>query len=105
MIIGRKRNRVTIQQQRVTYNAYNEPIITYEDVATVWAEIKPLAGREFWAAQQVNAEVTGEIRIRYRSGITPTMIVKFGSRVFEILSLYDSYERRQELVLRVKEVL
>lgn len=105
MIIGRKRHRVTIRKQKITYNAYNEPIITYEDLATVWAEIKPLAGREFWAAQQINAEMTGEIRIRYRSDIKPTMIVKLGSRTFEILSIYDSMEKRQETIMRVKEVL
>lgn len=105
MQIGRKRHRVKIKKQKITNNAYNEPVVTYEDQATVWAEIKPLAGREFWAAQQVNSEMTGEIRIRYRSDIKPTMIVELGTRTFEILSIYDSMEKRQETILRVKEVL
>ena len=96
---------MTIQKQSVTYNTYNEPLITFVDEVDMWAEIKPLAGREYWAAKQINSEVTGEIRIRHRVGIEPKMRVKYGTRIFEILSLYDSMEQKKELVLLVKEGL
>ncbi|TGE33172.1 phage head closure protein [Desulfosporosinus sp. Sb-LF] len=33
----------------------------------IWASIEPLSGREYYAAQQVNAEITHRIKIRYRA--------------------------------------
>lgn len=50
-----------------------EVIVGYESLATIWGQIRPLTGREFFAAQQIQADVTTEIRIRYRTGIDSTI--------------------------------
>jgi SPP1 family predicted phage head-tail adaptor len=75
------------------------------EFATAWASIEPLNGREFFAAQQVNAEVTARIRLRYLPGVTRQMQVKFGSRTFAIESVINVEERNRELQLMVKEVV
>jgi len=100
---GELRHRVTIQQKSVTRNTFGEEIVTWQDVATVWAAIEPLRGREFFESQQVNAEVTTRIRIRYRPGITPTMRVVYGSRIFDIQAVINVEERNRELHLMCRE--
>ena len=103
MRAGELRHRVTIQQKSVTRNTFGEEVVTWQDVATVWAAIEPLRGREFFESQQVNAEVTTRIRIRYRPGITPTMRVVFGNRVFDIQAVINVDERNRELHLMCRE--
>ena len=103
MRAGTLRHKVVIQKNTPTRDSYGAEVEAWADYATVWASIEPARGREFWESQQVNAEVTGKIRIRYLEGITPKMRVKHGSRIFEIISVINPEERNRELQLMVKE--
>jgi SPP1 family predicted phage head-tail adaptor len=53
---------------------------------SAWGSVEPLSGREFWAAAQVQADVTHKITIRYRTGValTADMRIKLGTRVFHL---------------------
>lgn len=53
------------------------PVTTFTDWIEVWAAVEPLVGREFIAAQSVNADVNVRIRIRRRAGIDSTMRVRW----------------------------
>lgn len=78
---------------------------SWSDLATVYAGINPLRGREFIAAQQINSEVTGSIKIRYRADLALTSKdrAKYGTRVYDILAVVDTNEEHSELLLYVKE--
>lgn len=103
---GILRHRITIQEERDGgKNRFNEQIKTWEDIATVWASIEPISGREYWAGQQVQSEITHRIRIRYRPGIKPAMRVLYQNRLFEIESVIDYQERHEFLQLMCKEVV
>ena len=104
MRIGKLRHRVTIQRPADELDPLGAPV-GWIDVATVWASIEPLRGREFWAAQQVNAEQTVKVGIRYRPGVTSAMRVLHGSRIFELVAPpIDPENRHRELVLHCREV-
>ncbi|MGB9780623.1 phage head closure protein [Caldanaerobacter sp.] len=105
MNIGELRHRITIQQPVESSNTFGEVEKTWQDVATVWASIEPLRGREYFNSQQINAEVTTQIRIRYRPGIKPKMRVVYGERIFDIQSVIDVEERHKEIHLMCKEVV
>ncbi len=105
MRAGDLRHKVTIQQKTTTKDTEGIPSETWPDFATVWAAIEPLQGREFFSAQAVNAQVTTRIRIRYRAGITPTMRVSYGTRIFDIQVVIDVEERHRELQLMCQEVI
>lgn len=65
------RHRVILQAPAETQNQQTGDMeITWNDVATVWAAIEPLSGREFIAAQAENNEVSARITIRYRPDVT-----------------------------------
>lgn len=76
---------------------------TEADVATVWARIRPLKGRELEAARSRNSEVDVEIQIRYRPGVTTAMRAYYGSRRYDIKAVTDPAERHEELLLDCKE--
>ncbi|MEK8132913.1 phage head closure protein [Paenibacillus filicis] len=80
-----------------------QPLDDPVEVCTVWGGIEPLRGREFFSAQQVNAEVTTRIRLRYRDGIDRTMLVRFKGVVFEILYVINPNYENKELQLMCKE--
>ena len=76
---------------------------TWSTYATVQASIEPISGREYFAAQSTQADVTHRIRIRYFSGIVPKMRVSYNSRIFDILSVINVGERNRELQLMCRE--
>ena len=103
MNAGRMRHRVTIQQQvrsATDYGGYEE---SWVDVATVWARIEPLMGRERWHGDQIESDLTHRVTIRYRSDVTPQMRVLYGSRVLKIISVINSGERDETLILLCTE--
>lgn len=97
----RLRHRVDIQSVTIAND-----VETWANFATaIPAAIEPLRGREYWEAQKVNAEASVKITIRYRSGILPTMRVKWGTRIFNLISPpINTGERNRELVLMCEEV-
>lgn len=105
MRAGQLRDRVTLQEVTETRDSFGAVVEAWSDVATVWAEVADLSGREYFDAQQTNAELKTRIRIRYRSGVVPKMRAVFGSRVFDIESVIDPDSRRRELHLMCKEVV
>ena len=70
---GRHDRRLTIQQRAETKSGTGEVTWTWTDVQTVWCSIEPLRGREFFAAEQLQSNVEGRIRMRYQPGITSKM--------------------------------
>jgi len=103
--IGELRNRITLQEYTISKDSFGAETETWSDVAQVWASIEPLSGREYFAAQQINAQISTKVTIRYRAGIKPTMRVLFGNRVYGILSVINTGEKNRELILMCKEVL
>ena len=104
MRAGDLRRRVTIQQKSVTRDTYGAEVISWTDVATVWASVEDLSGRELYDAERITTEVTTRIRIRYRAGITTDMRAVYGARVFNIRAVLDTEGRKRELQLLVAEV-
>lgn len=103
MRAGQLRYLVTIQQNVATTTARGDRESGWQDFAEVWGDIRPLRGREYYAAQQVNAELTAEIEIRYRSDITSKMRVVYNSRVFDIIGPPVGDERKDSLILHCAE--
>jgi SPP1 family predicted phage head-tail adaptor len=102
---GQLRHRVTIQEPDPTQDEYGEAVPTWSDMATVWAAVEPLQGREFLEAQRVGAEVTTRIRIRYRDGIVAEMRVSWGDHTYDIEAVIHVEERQREIHLMCREVV
>jgi SPP1 family predicted phage head-tail adaptor len=103
MKIGKLRHRITIEQVTETQDTDGSVVETWAVFATIQASIEPISGREYFAAQSTQADVTHRIRLRYLSGVTPKMRVNYSSRIFDILSVINVNERNRELQLMCRE--
>ena len=105
MRAGDLRHKIIIQQVTETKDAYGAVAETWTTFVNAWASIEPLRGQEFFAARQVNADVTHRVRTRYRAGVTPKMRIAFGDRVLEIEVVLNLGERNRELELLCSETV
>ena len=71
--------------------------------ATVHANVLPLKGREFFNAQQINAETTTKFVIRYLAGITEKMRISYDSKVYNIQGIVNVGERDRMIELMCGE--
>jgi len=102
---GQLRHRISIQTNTPTTNDFNEEVEGWSTDATTWASIEPMSGKELVNAQQVVANITHKIIIRFRSGIAPQQRILFGSRIFNIESVINPEERNRELQLLCTEAV
>lgn len=70
-----------------------------------WCSIDPLTGRELLAAQQEKSEISHEVEMRFRPGITAAMRIVFKNRIFDIHAVTNPRERNERLKLLCGEGL
>ena len=106
MQAGQLRHRIDIQvalNSRDSYGASTQEWVTF--LSGIRASVEPLSGKEFFAAQKVDTEITHSIKIRYRTGIKPSMRVKYGARYFDIKSVINIKEECKDMHLMCVEVI
>lgn len=84
MRAGHMRERVTLLSKSVTRDVIGGEVITWVEEASVWADVEQLTGREYFSAQQVEAQAEIRFRIRYRTDITSAWRVEWREEQYEI---------------------
>ena len=105
---GELRHKIIFQKLNTdgdNQNGYGEPIEIWDDILITRAGIYPLSGKEFYSAETVNSEVTHKVNIRYAKGLSPDMRIKFGDRLFFIISIINFQEKNVELQILCKELI
>jgi SPP1 family predicted phage head-tail adaptor len=105
MDAGKLDKQITIQVRTLDQDASGQQTETWSTFATVYANIKPLIGRDYLAAKQLTDEISHDVTIRYRRGIKPKMRIFYLGRYMEIISIIDAEERREWLYLKCKELI
>lgn len=105
---GQLKHRVRIQQPTVTKDALGAPTQAWTDLATVWADIQPLSGREARIADRIAAEVSHQITVRYRPELddpkaVAQLRVLYRSRVFAIQAALNDDEANVVVILLANE--
>jgi SPP1 family predicted phage head-tail adaptor len=96
--------RVDLQHRTLTRNTTNgEEVETWSTYAAVWAEKKDVRGREFFAAQQSNSDITTTWRIRYRGDVVATDKLVHGGLSYNVTSIAE-IGRRDGLELQATAV-
>ena len=86
MDAGKLKHRVQIQAQNGAQDSVGQPDEDFATVATVWADVEPLNGREYFTAQQIVGEVTTRITMRYQPIIDVVAVNERVRIVFEGLN-------------------
>jgi SPP1 family predicted phage head-tail adaptor len=75
---------------------------TPEIYARLWAEVKPISGREAVQAQQLGSEVAWRVRIRWRNDVEPSHRFIYGAvrvRRLEIVAVMPNESDGDEILL------
>ncbi|MGC9260914.1 MAG: phage head closure protein [Phycisphaerae bacterium] len=97
---GVYRHQIAIQSnQPSASDGCNAPVDNWVTVMTVRAQVSPILARDLMAAEELTAEVTVRIRMRWAPGIVPMMRVLFRNAVYYVVSALDVDSRQRELFL------
>ncbi|MDC9623754.1 phage head closure protein [Xenorhabdus sp. XENO-7] len=84
MQAGRLRNRITLQNFTQARLPSGQKVQEWQDIATVWAEVKHISGRELLASGAALSEATVRVWLRYRADITSASRLVFKGQVYDI---------------------
>lgn len=76
--------RVKFLREVTTPDGMGGSDVTWAEIATVWAEVRPMSGREREQAQRLNAQSNYIIVIRNRSDIDETHVAEWKGERFNI---------------------
>ena len=105
MRAGRMRHRLTIQTVTETQNAVGELTRVWAEAVTVWGQVRPLSGKETLTGEQITADVSHRVFVRYNENIAATARILWGTRVFENNAVLNADEIDRSMELLCKEVV
>ena len=112
MKIGSLDKRITLQSRSATLDDYGQELNSWNNVATVWASIMPIGGREKLRAMAIESELTHTVAIRYDVRFLPPKTVDAwrisyttpaGVRIFNITAARDVDEGRRTIIFDCTE--
>jgi len=100
---GVLKHRLVLEQVIETSDGSGGAIITWSEVATLWASIDSVHAAMRHLAQQSQETITHRITLRYRKDVASGWRFRKGDRIFKIITVRDPDETGRYLVCRTEE--
>lgn len=100
---GKLRHTVTFQRGLVVADGAGGNALTWSNVLTAKANVKPYSGSERLSAQRIESDVTHKIYIRYTGALLPSDRVVFGARLMQIKAIINMDEMNRWLEITAVE--
>lgn len=95
MNIGKFRHKIRILKKEWVTDEIGDMVEKIVEVATLWAKVSNLHGREYFAALSVQLEKTLIFTTRYKEGLDETMIIEFQGKDYDI-NFIDNIKYKNE---------
>lgn len=99
---GKYNHIIVLQSKTETTDEYGGPVESWADVATAWARVQPIKGREMIAAQAAKSETDVRFYTRYQDNLTTAMRIIYAGKNYDITGIVDIDERHVELEISAK---
>jgi SPP1 family predicted phage head-tail adaptor len=99
---GQLRERVIIERPVRTADGAGGADVTWETLATVWAEVMALGGTEHVLAERDEARGPHRITIRFRGDVTAEMRLVWRGQTLNIRGMRDPDGKRQWLAINAE---
>lgn len=93
MQAGSLRHRVHLQRRATGRDAAGQPSITWQAVASVWADVRCTSGLEAIKSGATTSVVQASIRIRWRADINSGMRAVHGPTAYDIKAVLPDARR------------
>ena len=90
---GKLDRQIVIQSLTTGQSVYGGTTESYSTLATVFAKVTPLRGREFFDSKAINSEVDTRFVIRYRNDVTTKHRISYDSKIYDIHSVQEMGRR------------
>lgn len=105
MKAGKLRHLVVLQTPSNTTSNTGDVQTGWATFKTLYANVVPLSGRDFYSAKAINSDITHRVELRWLPGVQPNMRVLHDGRLLELVSPpINVNERDRELHLMCKEL-
>lgn len=92
--------KITFQEEIIGQDPVTgEMVTTWTDLATVFAKVEPLVGREYMAAAAIQAEDTTKFTCRYRGDLNASMRIVFDGKNYNIQSIQNIRSANRETLI------
>lgn len=81
--------RICIETFTTDKDTFGQPLKTWTELKSVWADIRPLGSTERFEASQVNRQVTVKMRIYHRTDITERMRILYDGDYYDIQGIKE----------------
>ena len=108
MSAGKLDRRITVERRVTTLDSYGQQSSGWTAIATVWANIKPLAGKEEVRSGSLETVLTHTVMVRYQVDLMPAIEadawrILYGTRVLQITAARDLQDARRWIVFQCVE--
>jgi SPP1 family predicted phage head-tail adaptor len=101
---GLFRTELVLEAVAVTSDGLGGHVESWSEVAGLFALVEPVTATSVFGADQTLETVTHRITLRAREGLASGMRFRWGTRVFDIVTVHDPDESGRYLVCRTREV-
>lgn len=95
---GEKTESLTHVRDTITRDTDGSEIRTPATLGTYWASVRPVSGREFFAAQQTQSDVRWTVALDYTDSIRQEDRFTWGTRTLQVIAVLPD---KREYVTRV----
>lgn len=96
---GKLKHRLTLQKYSYIQDEVGQPIPQWTDIATVYAKVEGVQGREFLAANSEQHATTWRIIMRYRDDFTMSDRLVRGNVAYNIKAILPNNDRNQLVLM------
>lgn len=93
MSAGKLNQRITLSGLAAGTDALGQPLQTWVDVATTWADVRFVSGIETIKAGRETSTSRASVRIRRRDNVSRQMRVRIGGVEYDIVDVVPSHDR------------
>jgi len=106
---GKLNRRIVIQSPVNSVDEYGQKTQGWEQVAEVFAEIRPIGAKEKLRAMEYDAILTHQVTVRYQPHLLPTVgadawRILYGNRTFIVNSAQEWMDARQWIIFEAREI-
>ena len=98
-----KRDRISVQFQWTTKDAFGEESGDWQTLLTLWGNVRLAQAQEQNTSRGTQTAITYEVRIDYRSDIAPRHRIFWKGHILNILTIGDPDGKRRDLLLTAIE--